>query len=418
MQLHQLKAMSKKKIIIIIIIGILLAAIGGALFPLIDYFIQEEIKKKVVISNTSETYDIWQDVPVPVYMQFYIFNVDNPLEIKSGEKPALKQLGPYTYREKRTKFDITWNENGTVSYKQNRTFYFVPEMSSGDESDMITTVNPLMAVIAQSLKWMPSWLNEIVSLVLAVKAGEDMFMTRPVYEVLWGYNDPALVMLNSLVPSWFQTTVIGYFIRKNSTDDGLYTVYTGATDSSLVGKISRYNGESFVNAWSTQWANMINGTDGTLSAPFGFDRDTAQIYVSDICRSIKGVFKKEVTLPQGIKLRQFGGDRNDMLNATVNKDNIGFCVPQTRCLPTGLLNSTSCQEPVDGFPLPIIFSFPHFLYADPEVQNSVDGLQADEAEHQTHIDIEPPRLGLLLSYLNIAVDGAASAMRNNPQNLS
>ncbi|XP_055891427.1 lysosome membrane protein 2-like isoform X2 [Biomphalaria glabrata] len=380
--------MSRKKIIVIFIVGILFAAIGGALFPLIDYFIQEEIKKKMVISNTSETYDIWQDVPVPVYMQFYVFDLDNPEEVKNGDKPSLIQRGPYTYRERRTKFDIVWNDNGTVTYKQNRTFHFVQEMSSGTETDMITTVNPIVAVIAHSFKWMPSLVKTIVSEVLGLD-GENLFMTRPVEEVLWGYDDPSLVLLNKMIPAWFQTTFIGYFMRRNYTDDGLYTVHTGETDIGLVGIISRYNGDSAVNVWSTPWANMVNGTDGTLSPPLDLDRHVAQIFVSDVCRSIRGVFKEEVTLPQGIDLRRYGGDKNDMLNASANKDNIGFCIPQTDCLPTGLLNSTTCQEPVDGFPLPIIVSFPHFLYADPDVINSFIGLQPNEDEHQTLIDIEP-----------------------------
>ena len=44
---------------------------------------------------------------------------------------------------------------------------------------------------------------------------------------------------------------------------------------------------------------------------------------------------------------------------------------------------------VDGFKLPVIFSFPHFLYADPIVQNSVVGLNPVEEEHHTVIDQEP-----------------------------
>ncbi|CAL1526390.1 unnamed protein product [Lymnaea stagnalis] len=381
--------MSVKKLVFLLIVGVLLAAIGSIMFPVIDYVIKEEIKKKVVISNTSETYDVWQDIPIPVYMQFYIFNVLNSEEIQNGEKPAVEQLGPYTYIERRTKFDIVWNENGTVTYKQTRTFHFVPEMSAGNETDLITTINPIIAVLAQSLRWLPEIVKEVISRVLELTPNEDLFMTRPVKEVLWGYEDPSLTLLNSLLPTWFSRTVIGYFIRKNFTDDGVYTVYTGETDANLVGEIEKYNGDSSVNIWSTEWANMVNGSDGTLNPPFGFDEEYSHVFVSDICRSIRGKYKTDVTIPQGIKLRRFGGDQNDMKNATLNPDNIGFCTPNTSCLPTGLLNSTLCQEPVDGFALPIIFSFPHFLYADPEVQESVDGLEPNEWEHQTVIDAEP-----------------------------
>lgn len=48
---------------------------------------------------------------------------------------------------------------------------------------------------------------------------------------------------------------------------------------------------------------------------------------------------------------------------------------------------------VDGssvkIPLPIIASSPHFLGADPEVQNAIDGLKPDDEKHRSFVEIEP-----------------------------
>ena len=55
--------------------------------------------QKVIISNTSELWDIWCDPPDPIYMQFYMFNLSNPMEVKNGERPYVIQKGPYTYRQ-------------------------------------------------------------------------------------------------------------------------------------------------------------------------------------------------------------------------------------------------------------------------------------------------------------------------------
>ena len=43
--------------------------------------------------------------------------------------------------------------------------------------------------------------------------GEDIFMTRSVNEILWGYTDPALKTLKNILPKWFYTDYVGYFIN-------------------------------------------------------------------------------------------------------------------------------------------------------------------------------------------------------------
>lgn len=45
-------------------------------------------------------YSIWKKPTqsVPVYLQFYVFDLTNPIEVSQGEKPFMKQKGPYSYR--------------------------------------------------------------------------------------------------------------------------------------------------------------------------------------------------------------------------------------------------------------------------------------------------------------------------------
>ena len=49
----------------------------------------------------------------------------------------------FIYREKRQKFNITFNPNGTVSYRQKRIFLFDRSKSIGNESDVFLTPNPV-----------------------------------------------------------------------------------------------------------------------------------------------------------------------------------------------------------------------------------------------------------------------------------
>ena len=56
-------------------------------------------------------------------LQVYFFNITNPKKVFDGlEKPNLVELGPYTYTQQWLKQNITWHDNGTISYKTRKIF--------------------------------------------------------------------------------------------------------------------------------------------------------------------------------------------------------------------------------------------------------------------------------------------------------
>jgi hypothetical protein len=55
--------------------------------------------------------------------------------------------------ERWEKVNFTWHPNGTVSYQPTRTFFFNREMSYGDESDLVQTLNIPLVV---SFSFLPS----------------------------------------------------------------------------------------------------------------------------------------------------------------------------------------------------------------------------------------------------------------------
>ena len=56
-------------------------------------------------------------------LQVYFFNLTNPVEVFDGrEKPRLVEVGPYTYQQQWLKQNITWHDNGTISYKTRKIF--------------------------------------------------------------------------------------------------------------------------------------------------------------------------------------------------------------------------------------------------------------------------------------------------------
>ncbi|OWF39622.1 lysosome membrane protein 2-like [Mizuhopecten yessoensis] len=367
--------------------GWILCILGAVMIPAVNWIIKQKVEQSVVLVEGGATYDIWKDTPIPIYMQFYMFDVRNPEEVLQGKKPFVVQKGPYTYREVRTKFNIIHNDNGTVSYRQNRTFHFVPSMSVGNENETFTTPNPVYWSLISSLKWMYPGMRDIIRLVTSFEK-ESVFMERSMYDIIWGYQDKMLTAAQVLDNKWFYTNTIGYFMNKNATNDGVYTIYTGETDIQFLGGIDRYNGSSHLDFWSTPYANMINGTDGTVGPPYRGKNQPSPVFSSDACRSAGGLYHGDVTSPQGIKLWRYIAPPSYLANATENPDNIGFCTPESKCLNTGMLNISTCQQ-VDFFHIPVSVSFPHFNLAAQEYQDSVEGLHPVEEEHQTTVDKEP-----------------------------
>ena len=97
------------------------------------------VLKRLVLSNTSDTFSIWEDPPISPHLkvtsfssihlinsfslQVYFFNITNPKRVFDGlEKPNLVEVGPYTYTQEWLKQNITWHDNGTISYKTRKIF--------------------------------------------------------------------------------------------------------------------------------------------------------------------------------------------------------------------------------------------------------------------------------------------------------
>ena len=81
-------------------------------------------------------------------------------------------------------------------------------------------------------------------------------------------------------------------------------------------------------------------------------------------------------------------------SAAENPLNQGYCAGDI-CLPSGLLNLTTCFKDTYDLSLPYVLSKPHLLDVDQSVQSQVLGLSPDSDKHGTDLFVEPIT-GLLL----------------------
>lgn len=127
---------------------------GGLTIGLWPLFIESKVLDFLVIKEGSPTFDKWSEIPIPIYLEVYLYNWTNPDQVKDPNvKPHFKEIGPYVWTEYRTKEDIVFHDNGTVSFWIVRTWYFSEELTKADLDEMITSVNllPLVRFIMNSI---------------------------------------------------------------------------------------------------------------------------------------------------------------------------------------------------------------------------------------------------------------------------
>lgn len=362
------------------IIGAVLAVFGGILMPVGDLLIEKTIKREVVLEEGTIAFKNWVKTGTTVYRQFWIFDVQNPDEVaKNSSKIKVKQRGPYTYRVRYlAKENITQDpKDSTVSFVQPNGAIFEPSLSVGTENDNFTVLN--LAVAAAPHIYQNSFVQGVLNSLIK-KSKSSMFQTRSLKELLWGYKDPFL----SLVPYPISTTV-GVFYPYNNTVDGVYKVFNGKDNISKVAIIDTYKGKRNLSYWES-YCDMINGTDAASFPPFVEKSRILRFFSSDICRSIYAVFGSEVNL-KGIPVYRFVLPANAFASPLQNPDNHCFCtekVISNNCTSYGVLDIGKCKEGK-----PVYISLPHFLHASPDVSEPIEGLNPNEDEHRTYLDVEP-----------------------------
>ncbi|XP_069043493.1 lysosome membrane protein 2a isoform X1 [Lepisosteus oculatus] len=360
----------------LLIVGI--ALVVAQVFPTIIF---NRLKKEITLTEGKDVFESWKDPPPPVYMQFFFFNVSNPDVFLKGGKPVVTQIGPYTYREYRPRENVTFVDNGTkVSALNPKSFVFLPEMSAGDpETDRLTTVN-IPAVAVMDVVKSSFLLSSMVSLWMA-SIGVEMFMTRTVNEILWGFKDPLLSRLKPFKPEVEE--YFGLMYKKNGSSEGEFVFHTGEEDYRDYGKIATWNGQSTMQWWSSNQSNMINGTDGGAFHPLISKNESLFIFAADLCRSIHVDFEKDVEV-KGIPAYRFSPPLEVLASPEDNPANAGFCVPPGDCLGTGVLKVSVCRKGA-----PVVVSFPHFYQADQKYISAIEGMRPNKEDHETFLDINP-----------------------------
>ncbi|KAG0723810.1 Lysosome membrane protein 2 [Chionoecetes opilio] len=337
----------------------------------------------LVIREDAATFEAFVTPPIPIYMQFWLFNVSNPEEIRyTGAKPILQEIGPYTYEEVREKYSFEWSpELGTVSYLQNKSYIFREDLSNGlKESDFVTSVNVLMVIASRLF----AHRTDLVSRTIwtQMEKAMDLFEPHRAGEILfYGYQLPRFDfdysgldeiceklgqdcgMLNATngfsgtiadilaaggvdVPQKLEDNALGFLLGVNNTNDKRYEVRTGEQGMDDFLRIVTWNGTDSLNYWQgpeAHYCNMINGSDGTQYPPRLSRQSILRLYTSELCSVSLYLTYESDGYVHGIPVYRFVPPREVLEDPLVNHDNLCYCVPDTSyCLGAGMLNLETC----------------------------------------------------------------------------
>lgn len=367
---------------------LLVALIVGLLWPTLALNI---LYSRLRLGEGSANNDNWLETPLPMFMEITMFNWTNSHEVLNPDvKPILVECGPYVFLESHTRSNVTWNDNGTVTYNQIRTWQFMPNLSNGTLEDEITTLNVISATVAYAVRHDDALVKLGVNAIMSLRGG-SLFVTHTVGEFLYdGYEDPLLTFLKETNSELFVIPFdkFGWFVDRNNSwsYDGVFNMNTGETDITKMGMLNKWNDETTTPFYSGG-CSAINGTTGELWPPKQNTEGDLTLFVSDICRSVSLAPSQEEVERHGVTGFKWIGDDRVFDNGENYPPNTCFCTgPESDCpdLKSGVYNVSDCR-----FGAPAFISYPHFYLGDPSYVDAFDGLNPSQEKHEFSMALEP-----------------------------
>ncbi|XP_076046348.1 lysosome membrane protein 2-like isoform X1 [Oratosquilla oratoria] len=384
------------------ICGVLLCA-TGLIFLVVafDRLVEKTAEREMVLKEGSQKYETWRRSEVPVTYSVYIFNLTNPEAFMAGDRPRVRELGPYVYTMTEVKEDVSFHpENGTVTFAGRPMYFFQPALSRGSEDDLITTLN-IPFVNAADLVKDQKLLKTVISIAKKLH-GFQTLRRVTIRELLWGHRSRVMDWARTLQDLPYPHHLFGLLVGLNDTLQVPYNMYTGETDPLLTNTIYSWGGASRLPFWEGPICNTIQGTDANGFHPGVRKTDRLYVFNGQLCRSLPLVYNRTID-SSGLTAYRFTPPADVFSYGAEHPENACYC-PKGSCPPRGVLDMKPCY-----FGASVAFSFPHFYQGDPRLCHIVRGLKPDPKRHATEFDIYPdlgvPLRVKLRMQMNVVLDG-------------
>jgi len=376
-------------------------------------------------AKQTEGFRTWEDSAspdaIPVYQNVWMYQIENAEEILAGAKPRVTEHGPYVYREFKRKFDISYTSDPDnrelVQFREWIYWEYQWEMSGAGLnpfSDTYTMLNlPFLAVTSVLNNTVtpdnPAYLGNDGMLAVAVLCPDyktdlaRLFINATVNDMLFGFQTciTKLIPQSGLSPAGYFPGLLGpNYGPANKTqaqvavDTPFDQMYTGSDDQDYARQYYSWKETNYLNIslgvlvqetfpiWNSAVANRVYGTAGLKWGKGIKEGATVTAWVDEMSRHTPLINKDNLHVKvHGIDLLRFVLDPTMLLNATHVPRNADYYATRFN----GLQDVSISKQT-----LAIFMSKPHFLDADQELLDDVQGLTPPVRElHDTMVDVEP-----------------------------
>uniref|UniRef100_A0A8D8KL16 Lysosome membrane protein 2 n=2 Tax=Culex pipiens TaxID=7175 RepID=A0A8D8KL16_CULPI len=370
------------------LIIVFIASVTGFFVMWFTDVYDNSILEKLKLTYNSTAAEWWENPPINPLLKVHVFNYTNVDEFFEGKAPKLEvvDLGPYVFLETAGKTNVSFNNDGTITYKEKRSYQFLANQSNGMQFDKVVVPNiPMLTAISNYYD--ESFYKKMILNTALTGVKAKPFKVLPVDSFLWGYEDELLSLAQkfSFNPE-VSFSKFGILMTRNGTSTETFTIYSGENDLKQLAVIKEMDGKSKMEMWTTDECNRVDGTDGSQFPPHLMDKkQTLYVFIKSLCRKFPLQYEKDVILFDGIPAWRYKAPLDVFSHPSINSDNQCFCdLGSASCPSSGLLNATMCS-----FGAPIYASFPHFYTGDKKLLETVDGLKPQQEKHETFADIHP-----------------------------
>lgn len=199
------------------------------------------------------------------------------------------------------------------------------------------------------------------------------------------YPVPILRAMAKLSPVPVQAPEsFSFMANRNHSTRGVWTVFTGKSNSSMTGVIKSWNNQTELSdCWRGEPCDQIRGSEGAFfPPPFTPEREIS-IFSPELNVSLVGTFSHAYTENSLLKYRFKLFDKQ-----FDNQEKTCYCTKaaeeEQSCPLDGLIDLNTCTRG-----LPFIMSKPHYYNSHKSLPEFFIGLSPNKSQHESFLDIDP-----------------------------